>query len=69
MIGLLDLFLVYCSANAHVCVQERPVLDPPLTQFSQCETVGRVGDPDFIAKHPDFALRSFTCAVRPAMST
>jgi hypothetical protein len=65
MIDLLDLFLIYCSATAHVCVQEHPTLDPPLTRFSQCETVGRAGDPQFATKHPDFALRSFTCALRP----
>lgn len=67
MLGLLDLFLVYCSATSHVCVQERPMLNPPLTRFSQCETVGRIGDPGFIAKHPDYALRSFTCALRPGL--
>ncbi len=69
MIGLLDLFLIYCSATAHVCVQEHPKLDPPLTQFSDCETVGKIGDPGFTTKHPDFRLRAFTCAARPGIST
>ncbi len=68
MIGLLDLFLIYCSATAHICVQEHPKLDPPLTQFSECKSAGLAGDPGFLAKHPGFTLRAFTCAARPGIT-
>jgi hypothetical protein len=68
MIGILDLFLVYCSATAPVCVQVPEKLDPPLTQFAQCEAVGRVGDVDFQHQHPGWRLRAFTCAVKPGIA-
>jgi hypothetical protein len=67
MIGLLDLFLIYCSSASHMCVQVPANLDPPLMQFSECESVGRAGDPAFQKKHPDWRLRSFTCALRPGV--
>lgn len=67
MIGILDLFFVYCSATAPVCVQVPEQLDPPLTQFSQCEQVGRVGDADFQTRHPGWRLRGFTCAMKPGI--
>lgn len=68
MIGVLDLFLIYCSVSSSVCVQTRPTLDPPLTEFSDCESVGRAGDPEFQSRHPDFKLRAFTCALRPGVA-
>jgi hypothetical protein len=68
MIGILDLFLIYCSASSHMCVQVPQKLDPPLTQFSQCETVGRTGDDNFQHEHPDWKLRAFTCAMRPGIA-
>ena len=67
MIGLLDLVLLYCSASSHVCVQVPQNLQQPLTQFSQCEAVGRSGDANFQAEHPDWRLRAFTCALRPSI--
>lgn len=68
MIGLLDLFVIYCSSASHICVETRPKLDPPLMQFSECETVGRTGDPGFQREHPDWRLRGFTCALRPGIA-
>jgi len=66
MLELLDLFLIYCAATSGMCVETRPVIEPPLTQFSDCELAGRAGDPKFQARHPDWHLRAFTCAVHQA---
>jgi hypothetical protein len=68
MIGILDLFLLYCSAATHTCVQVPEPVQPPLTQFSQCESAGRTGDSTFQHEHPDWKLRAFTCAMRPEIS-
>lgn len=67
MMGLLDLVLVYCSASSNVCVQVPQKLEPPLTQFAQCEIAGRTGDTTFQHDHPGWRLRAFTCAMRPGV--
>jgi hypothetical protein len=63
---MLDLFLIYCSISAGMCVDVRATLDPPLTQFSQCEVAGRDGDAIFQASHPGWRLRAWTCTLRKA---
>jgi hypothetical protein len=63
---MLDLFLIYCSLSAGMCVDVRPTIDPPLTQFSQCEAAGQSGDANFQATHPDWRLHAWTCTLHKA---